>query len=281
MNTSTFATYPHIPPSDYWRRRWTASIIVVIHLFWAGLKVFTAVGKLIEFSDFEFVRHYTNWSWVAQAMLAVPTIGVMLVQVGWLRHDGWYSRFAQFVIALLYFPVLGIVMTVRVLVWILLGTKAGFLKHFLKHMAPSYVILGDDAFHFLPVVEILLFTFIYRKFICYSVNGLITRTRMLESPARFTLYIFYSALGFTAVTLIVYRLLFNPHQVYMTRLPDIFGLTAIFVTLILFVLLPMLFMLWLLGVGLNIPYTVEWLHRNDADPRVVAQYSFVDEDKTR
>jgi len=89
---------------------------------------------------------------------------------------------------------------------------------------------------------------------------------------RYTLFIFYNAYGFTTVTIVIYRLLFDPHVVYLTDVADIYGIAVIYLTLTVFVLLPLNFMLWLLGVGSRKAYTIEWLHRNDADPHLIGYY---------
>jgi len=269
---TAFSTYPHIPYRDWWRRRWTAVIIGTIHLVWALVRLFTALGKLVEFDDFDYVRHYTNWSWTITTLFYLATIGIVFVQVGWLRHDSAYSFFLQFIVALGYFPVFGIVMVVRVIVWMLLGTDSPFLTKFFEVMSPGHVFLGDDAFHFMPVVEIILFALVYRKFILYSLNLLIAYSRMLSAPVRFAVFIFYSAYWFVVTTVVPYRLFFDPHDVYSTDIPDIDGLSVAFLTLTVFVLLPFLFVLALLNVATGKAYTPEWLHRNDADPYVVSHY---------
>jgi len=269
-----FSTYPHIPVSDYARRRWTAVIITVCQAFWAALKFYTIVGKLVEFDDTDFVDHYTNWSWVIQTLFQMSIIGCTFVQVGWIRHDSALATWYRFVFALFFFPVLGIVMVVRVLVWLLLASGSLFFVQFMETMAPSLVMMGDDAFHFGPVLEMLLIALVFRKFILESCNWLIASTHMLDSPSRYTLYLFYNAYGLALATLIVYRLLYNPHDIYLTNLPDILGFVVIVLVLTLFVLLVELFVFWLLGVARRKRYTIEWFHRNDADPYVVGVYEF-------
>lgn len=269
-----FSSYAHIPPNDYARRRASSTLITGINLLWAAIKFYTAIGKLIEFPDIDYIRHYTNWSFTFQTLFEMAIVGAAFVQVGWIRHDSTLAFFYQLVFGLFYFPVLGIVITVRVLVWLLLASGATFLAKFMEKMAPAYVMLGDDAFHYTPVIELFVVGLVYRKMILYSLNTIVAHSRMLDSPARLAVFIFYQAFGLTFATLILFRLFFNPHVIYSTTLPDSLGFLVIFLTLALTVLLLILFVLWLLGVARRRAYSVEWLHRNDADPYVVAHYEF-------
>ncbi len=275
LNTDyAFNTYPHIPPSDYSRRRVSALIITIVNLLWAALKFYTAIVKLIEFPDIDYVQHYTNWSFTFQILFELAIIGAALVQVGWIRHDSTLALWYQFVFGMFYFPVFGIVIVVRVLVWLLLASGSTFLVKFMETMAPSYVMLGDDAFHYTPVIEFIVIGLVYRKMLLWGINAVVSYARLLDSPVRFSIYIFLEVYGIALATLLIFRLLFNPHVIYATSLPDSLGVLAIFITLTFLVLLVFLFVIWFLGVARRKAYTTEWLHRNDADPYVVGQYEF-------
>lgn len=270
--TTAYASYAHIPAWDRPRRTAVALIITALHIVWAAVKFWIAVGKLVEFDDMDYVRHYTNWSWTFQALFFSATIGIAFVEVGWLRHDSAYSQWLQFVTALFFFPLLGVVITVRVLVWVLLGTNSPFLQKFFDKMAPSFVMLGDDAFHFMPVIEVVVFWLVYRKWIYYSLNQLIATTEMLDAPVRYTLFILYQAYILALGTVVVYWFTNDPHKVYSTDVPDEYGFAVIIITLTVFVLMPLIYVLWLLRVASPRAYTANWLHRNDVDPYVVSRY---------
>lgn len=246
-----------------------AVIVSVLHFVWAALMLWAAFFKLLEFEVIDFVRHYTNWAWVIKGLFLLATVPTMFVQVGWLRHDGAISKWVQFIIVIGYFPTAGISIVVRVLVWCLLGTNSPFLAKFLIDTPVSFVMLGDDAFHFLPVLTDIIFYLVYKKSIAYSHNRRIVEQRMFDTIALLVIFILYQVYIGMMISVFSYWLTNNPHIVYDTNIPDVLGVVVIILTLTVFIGGVVLYLYFLERVASRIGYTAQWLHRNEMDPKSI------------
>lgn len=250
-------------------RRWALALLEAsVQLFAFSLLFFAAVGKLVEFGFFAYIIHFTNWSWSLQAFFYLATLPAPFILVGLLREDSAISRFVQVVLVVVFFPLNGIVFVVVVVVSVLLGTNAPFLTDILARLPPTIVMLGNDVFHFWPVVIILIYYIAYHRLIHFALNRALTTTGVLSSPWRTTAFILYEAYVGSATAIFVYSLIFDPHEVYKTDIWTLSGIVVSAIVLTVFNLLPLMAILALLRVGTNKPYSVRWLVRNDDDPEL-------------
>lgn len=252
-------------------RRWAIALIAAgAQLLLFSLLFFAAIGKIIEFGWYGHIQHFTNWSWSLQALFYFVTLPAPFVQVGLIREDSSVGRFVQFVLAVFFFPLVGIIFVVVVVVSVLLGTNSPFLTDIFTKLPPTIVMLGNDVFHFWPVIFILLFYLAYRRLIHFSLNHAMTYTGVLTSGSRTTLFIVWEAYFAPGATIFVYAIIFDPHEVYKTDVWTGSGVVVAFITLTVFDLIPLMIILGLERVGTNVAYPVRWLFYNDSDPELAA-----------
>jgi len=252
-------------------RRWSLAMLeAAAQLFLFAMLFFAMVGKIFEFGMRAHIQHFTNWSWTFQTLFYFLTLGAPFIQVGLVREDSPLGRFTQFILAVFFFPLSGIVFVVVVVVSVLLGTNSPFLTDIFSRMPPTIVMLGNDVFHFWPVVFILVYYIAYRRIIHFSLNRAMTYTGVLTSAVRTTVFIIWEAFFASGLAIFIYSIIFDPHEVYKTDVWTVSGCVVALVTLTIFNLLPLMIILGLLRVGTNTSYPAAWLPYNDADPELAA-----------
>jgi hypothetical protein len=237
---------------------------------WVLLKVVAVLQKVIEHGIVPYVRHFTNWSWTLQLIFYALTLGAAPVRFGLVSANSALGRFTRTVIVVGLFPINGIVFTVMFGVSVLLGTGSPFLSEFLTKYPPEIVFLGNDLFHFWPIVVLLIYYIVYRKLVLFSLNRVVSQLHLLDSPVRFSVFVLYLAYGGAIVALGIYSVLFDPRVVYETDLSIASGFLVALVALTIFSLLPLLYILGLLGVASREALTLDWLYEFSDDARAYA-----------
>lgn len=249
-----------------WVRRWLLVVILgVLQLTWAVMMGLAAIFKIVEYGFYQYIRHYTNWSWTLQALFYFATMGAPFILVGLVSPYGPIGRFTRAVIVLGFLPLNGIVWSVLVLVSVLLGTKSPFLTDVFAQLDPAIVMLGNDLYHFWPTVVILIYYIVYNKVIHFAINALYAHQRLLESAFRLVVFIAYEAFLGTAISLVTYGLIFDPHEVYKSNLSTAEGATVVLITLCSVNLVPLLIVVAIYNVGTRMAYPYEWLFINEKD----------------
>lgn len=249
-------------------RRWSIALLQFGLQFFVFLLLASfAVGKIIEFGFYAYIQHFTNWSWSLQIFFYFATLAVPFLQVGLLRADGALGRFSTVIVVSLFFLLNGIVWVVVVVVSVLLGTNSPFLTDVFEKLPPTIVMLGNDVFHFWPLIFILVFYIFYYRYLFFAMNRALNATAVLRSPVRTTIFIVYQAYFATGFALLAYSLLFDPHEVYKTDVWTGGGILVAFLALTVFNLAPLMSILHLLRVGTNVQYSLHWLIHNEYDPQ--------------
>lgn len=255
-----FGQSSYAPPSPLeqaGRARALAIAISTLQLFWATLMLAAALFKLFEFGVLSYTMHYTNWSWTLQLAFyfgsALAPIAVAFRERGALRMA------LRVFVAVVFVPLNGVVFVVAALVMVLLVTRSQFLAAYFAEHAPSFVMLGNDVYHFLPVIALLIYLIINWRFVAYSVNWL------LRDGERW-LMVLYLAFGGTAITLLAYAVFFDPRVVYSTDIGYAAGGLFIAAILVVFNLAPLMAAVYFFGLGrrqmddrwLEANYPVAW-----------------------
>lgn len=261
MSVRLVKTVVGIEQADVMRRRVLAVFQTTAQAIWWFLMI---VAVLTKTSILSYVSHFTNWSWTLQIFFYGFTLPSACIIVGFLNPDSFLGKTTQFVIVALFFPLWGIVSTVLLVVWVLLGTDAEFLADILATMPTGIVFIGNDVFHFLPVFSLVIFYLFYHKLVHYSINHVIARYGILDNPGKLFVFIIYQAYS-PLLLLALYALIFDPRVIYSTDLSILAGIVVVILALSFFSLGALLVMLALLGVGSRNPYSKAWLWRNDSD----------------
>lgn len=250
---------------DLPRRRALAALMFVGHLIVVGIYLFGAVGKILEFGMDGHWEHFTNWAWTAYGIFYLLTLPAPFVQTGLLRHDSALGSWTKFIIVVAFVPLFGTASVVTVVVSVLLLTESEFLVALFEIIAPSLVMLGNDIFHFWPLLIHILFFIVYDKLIYFAHNRVLTNYGVLMSPLRTTIYILYQVFFAAGIFLLCYSSIHDPHEVYKTMIWTLAGVVVALLTLMSSLVI-ILIVLGLLKVGSPTPYSVRFLLTNYYDP---------------
>lgn len=252
--------------THYWPRALLAALetalLFIVFLSMAGIEV----AKILELGFAGHFTHFTNWAWSIETLFYGFSLAAALIQYGLIDVNSAIGRFTCTLLVLFFFPVLGIVAIVAVVVFVLLGTNAQFLADLLTQLPPTIVMLGNDVFHMIPVIFILIYFLAFFKLIIFSINRMLVQSRVFDSPGRLAVFILYQAYAGTGAVVIIYALIFDPHEVYKTTIWTGAGLVVGLLTLTVTNLIPLMIILWPLGAGQDVPYSVAWLVHNDYNP---------------
>lgn len=256
--------------------RWYRNLLLAVlkftlHAVWTIVILSAAVGKLINHGFFNYVRHYTNWSWTLQLLFFAATLAAPFIQHGFISHKSALGSFTQTVLVLGFFPLFGVVTTVMALVNVLLGSMSDFITDIFAVMPAQIVIIGNDLFHNWPFTNMLIFAFAYHRLLYHSLNRVAAHFGVAYDALRLTLWFAYEGFFGTILSLLLYALLFDPRQVYETDIPfETGGALAAFLVLFssgFFFLVTAA----LVGVVSKRAYPDNWLANPDTDPTLVGR----------
>jgi hypothetical protein len=249
--------------------RWLLALLLAgVQIVWASWMLAAAAFKISEYGAYEFVRHYTNWSWMLQTLFYFASAGAPFMLAGLVDVNSCFGDATLTAIGLGFLPLNGVVWSVLVLVSVMLATKAELFTDVLKELAPTWVMLGDSIYHFWPVLALLLYFIAYRKVVYVALNRIFARQRLYASAFRLTVFLLYESVFGTALSFAIYGLLFNPQKVYKTDLPVGLGVLVVLLTLQLINALPLLLVLFVYKIGRRVEYPPDWLQANESDPEL-------------
>jgi len=249
------------------RARLLATGIVIAQLLWAFTMLVGAVLKIVDSGVHSYLRHFTNWSWTLQLLFYFATSPAPLLVV----NDSTKSLGAQFVravVALTFVPLVGIVFVVAGVVMVLLGTRSQFLVVLFREHSPSFVMLGNDVYHFVPIIALLGYGLVNWHFILHSINWLLNRS------GRWALAL-YLAYGGPAISLLWYITFFDPRVVYQTSIGFVPGALFTVIMLTLFVFAPVASAIFVFDLG-RWPVDSNWLAQRY--PLTLGTFVFFDAD---
>lgn len=258
-------------------RRWGIALIEGAAQLVLVLIYVSAILARVANGDFEsFFQQFTNWSWIFQTLFYTLTLPVPFIQQGLIIEGSLLGRFTRTVVLLLFFPLVGVVFTVVIVISIIFADDESFLNGLLRHMPASRLVLGNDLLHVWPIVFVLLFYILYHRYIFYVLNYTLNRHNVLSSGFRTTVFIFYESYG-AGFFLMIYSFIHDPHVVYRTEIPTLDGILVVLVALTVTVLISLMIILGLLRVGTSTLYGLRWLLRNEADPDISRHVYLADE----
>ena len=126
---------------------------------WAVFLLACTGVKLAQFSVSEFIVHFTNWSWVYQALFYSLSLLV--------ASRGCY-RVGVCCIAWLFLPLFAIIWAVAIGVQILLVYDDDFLESLLTEYDMGLITVGNDVYHMYPVIAGICYLFLNFPTIYYS-----------------------------------------------------------------------------------------------------------------
>lgn len=213
---------------------------------WGSLMASAALVKIIEFSFFNYLQHYTNWSWTLQAVFYLLTApGPILLATGARRP----MRAVIFVIAVLLMPLWGVVVVVAVLVILMIATEAREIDEVFAQFPPGRVMLGNDIYHFVPVIGLLIYFALNKRTVFYALN-LAMQGRDSEGRVYLSWPLFlYQAYGGTAITMLAYNTFFDPRRVYGSDVHVVWCVLAIILSLTISNAIPLLIAIYGWGLG--------------------------------
>lgn len=263
--------------TDLDRRRALAVLAGFVHLTVALVFAYTAIGKIIRSGFDSYIGHFTNWSWTFQTLFYFSTLAVPFLLTGFATASSFLGKVTQTIIVLFLFPLNGILWVVVVVINVILATGGTLFVGLVRSLSVSIVIIGNDVFHFWPLVILLVYILAYSKFIFYSLNGALVRSAVADSPRRLTLFVLYQSYGGPLLALLFYVTIYNPQQVYQTDVNAAIGVAIVLATLTFLNLVPILIILSLIGVGSTVRYNKYWLLTNFNDPLVTESVQRVNE----
>jgi len=168
-----------------------------------------AVGKIVEFGWHDFVRHFTNWAWTAQALFYGFTLPAAF-------RPGW----AAAVVGVALLPLVTIVVTVWLGSSLLLVHDDGFVTDLFEMWPPGVVMVGNDVFHVLPVIVLLAYIFLQRHLVAYGLRRTGTGILYGTGPIYFFAWTVFQAVGAPLLVAAAYRVFFDPNTEYDTSLSE-------------------------------------------------------------
>lgn len=231
---------------------WTAG-----QTLWASLLFGAAFVKILDQGVFDFVRHYTNFSWTLQAFFYLVTAPDPLAISLGVRS---LVRLETLFIGIFLMPLFGVVVLVAVLVIILLATKAQAFIDIFAEYPSGIVIIGNDVYHFVPVIAILFYIMFNRRHVFYALNCALQTIVYHRGGRRhrhhrrkryvfsFALYLYQAYFG-TLITLLIYSTFFDPRIVYGTDIGLLSGILLIVFSLTLSNAIPLAIAAYGWGLG--------------------------------
>jgi len=240
-------------------------------LVWGLFLLAVAVWKIATNSPLDFINHFTNVSWSWQAFFFLATAFGPIWIVWHMRRP---LRFVTFVIAAVLMPLFGIVVAVIIVIFILIGTDAGAIVLAFSQYPPEIVIIGNDFYHVVPLIALLIYIALNRRQVFYALNlglqyvvlvdenldtrvsvrtrrGVIVVRRLARWRYRYVsvpLFLYQAYLG-ALVPILFYLAVFDPRLIYGTHMSFAVGLLILFISLTLSNAIPLAIAIYGWGLG--------------------------------
>lgn len=258
-----------LDPNDVPRRYLEAAIGTVIILTWFFLISIAAILKIVEGGFAAYFSHFTNWAWTLGIFFFGSIAAAPFIKVGLLRPNSILGIYTLLVLALLFFPLWGIAWTVLVVVSVLLITNSPFLLEFFANNPPGFVFIGNEIFHFWPVLALVITYIFIDKALFYALNWFVLTLGIANNPCTMVLFILSEVYIGALFFLLLYNLAFNANDIYQTDIPFVYGLVVVLITLTIASGGLLLYILGVKGIlRRRRLYGPVWLWRNDADPEL-------------
>jgi hypothetical protein len=244
-------------------RRWRVAIgyiWTIVQFLWGLSLLAAAFLKIWENTFINFIEHFTNISWTLQAYFY---IGTAIGPVWIAQYRRSLLPFVTFLIAAFLMPLWGIVFAVAGIILVLMATNAKSIQEVFAEFPPAIVMLGNDIYHFVPVIALLIYFALNKRHVFYSLNLALqhnhwvyrvnpyTAEREVESVRKsFSVPMFlYEAYLGSLIPVLFYIAVFNPRVVYGTELSFAAGMLIFIGLLTISNALPLLlgFCGWRLG----------------------------------
>lgn len=223
-------------------RRPLALLWTLAQFAWGTLLFFSAVGKVWREDFFDYATHYTNWSWTLQFIFYMATaFGPLAIAT----YNVAVFRFTNWVIVVLLMPLYGIVWTVALLVslWLALGTDE--INELVSKFGTPLVMLGNDVYHIVPVIAIVIYILLNAPDVYYALNGALHRTRFTVSVIIGLYFVYVGPL----ITLLFYISIFDPMAVYKPAFSPLAAAIVAFLGATLISGVPLLIAWWFYDLG--------------------------------
>lgn len=227
---------------------------------WLFLMLVAAVAKA---GVLAYVSHLTNWAWTEYLFFYALTLATACILQGFVDPDGPLGLFTQAMIVIFFFPIVGLSFTVLVLVTVLFATSPEFLADVLLNRPAGLVFIGNDIYHFYTVLFAAAFYIMFHKVVHFSLNSVLVKYELMDNPLKLLIFLGFQAYS-PLLLMALYASIFDFQVQYSTDISPVVGVVIAVLSLSVFGLLPLLAVLGLLGVGSRVPYSKEWLWRNDS-----------------
>ena len=182
------------------KRRYISYIFKFIVVCITIVFILGEFGKAYISGVEDFFTYFTNWSWSVQVLF------YSLVLVGFIINDVW-----NFIVFMLFLPVLGITFYVYIILQVIVTTRPRLLED-LEEIDPAIVELGNELYHPLPVIIILLFLLAFHEGITMVYAEFMTRNGRIIRAINALWQIFFPSL-----LCLIYSIFHNPIDVYGVR----------------------------------------------------------------
>lgn len=254
-------------------RRWSLAILEAAAQTGLFLAMAIAMGVKIYMDGWlPSFEHLTNWSWFLQTVFYGFTLLTPFIQNGLIDPASTPALFTETLLVLFFFPLLGLVFSIVIAISVIIGNDSAFVAGLLAEFPAGLIVVGNDIYHFWPVIFILIYYMAYMQTIHFSMNRALNAFGVLTNGWRLSFFILYEAYIGTGIVIFIYSIINDPHVIYSTTIPTADGIVIIAVTLTFFNLIPLMVILALLRVGTRVSYTAAWLAHNYADPNSIVLF---------
>lgn len=217
------------------------------YLFLAFIIVTLILGSVGRFAAdpnlrmYDIVHHFTNWSW---SIIQLPFYSILWLCetyhfMRWLASPSVYRRIANtymiyiesFVIVMMYTMLIGDAAFIYIVVYThtdaiaKLWTVDGILR-----IKIGDLIVGNEIFHTLPIIFVLIYTLLYQKRIRHAYALVIDHVTFIPSIGLFYAYLLFAA---PMIPILIYFTIFDPMSVYGINAPLWEGFFVLFTSLAL------------------------------------------------
>jgi len=201
-----------------------AVLYLVLQVLWGLVIVSLAVAKINGFAHGTsmFLEHFTNWSWALQGFFYLATVAFVVPATPGRCCN---VRCAGHVAALCFLPLNTVVWFVAIAVAVLLFTDPEFITDLFEAMGAGVVIVGNDVFHVLPVLALVLYAYLQTHFLYFSLyQWFVPAANLGDKTARccaVTWLAVYEAFGGALLIALTYLLVLQ--VAYGKSINDVYG----------------------------------------------------------
>ncbi len=208
-----------------------------LQLFWASFFLLTALLKIFNFGLYSYTIHLTNWSWTLLGLFLLLTLSSLVESA---------FPFVAIVVAYGLLPIVALVFSIAIGVWVLLASTNNFLTDIFARIAPGIVIIGNDVYHFIPVLTVVFFAWVNSTLIVDSFRHVLTPISGDTALLAFVRILFYAYQLFAVLVIIAAYLFYlavldtSVNEVYDTQLHWLLALALAAIVSIVFAGVPLL-----------------------------------------